>query len=77
MGRRRSIKNPTRSFGQGTYEGVIAPETANNACIGGDSIPMLTLGIPGDAVTAILIGALYIHGLKPGPMLMIDTPHLF
>jgi putative tricarboxylic transport membrane protein len=38
---------------------------------------MLTLGIPGDAVTAILIGALYIHGLKPGPMLMIDTPHLF
>ncbi len=62
---------------QGAYEGVIAPETANNACIGGDNIPMITLGIPGDAVTAILIGALYIHGLKPGPMLMIDTPHLF
>ena len=38
---------------------------------------MLTLGIPGDAVTAIIIGALYIHGLKPGPMLMIETPHLF
>ena len=74
---RRSIKHPTRPFGQGAYEGVIAPETANNACIGGDNIPMLTLGIPGDAVTAILIGALYIHGLKPGPMLMIDTPHLF
>jgi putative tricarboxylic transport membrane protein len=74
---RRSIKNPTRPFGQGAYEGVIAPETANNACIGGDNIPMITLGIPGDAVTAILIGALYIHGLKPGPMLMIDTPHLF
>jgi putative tricarboxylic transport membrane protein len=74
---RRSVKHPTRPFGQGAYEGVIAPETANNACIGGDNIPMLTLGIPGDAVTAILIGALYIHGLKPGPMLMIDTPHLF
>jgi putative tricarboxylic transport membrane protein len=74
---RRSIKNPTRPFGEGAYEGVIAPETANNACIGGDNIPMITLGIPGDAVTAILIGALYIHGLKPGPMLMIDTPHLF
>jgi len=74
---RRSIKNPTRPFGKGAYEGVIAPETANNACIGGDNIPMLTLGIPGDAVTAVIIGALYIHGLKPGPMLMIDTPHLF
>jgi putative tricarboxylic transport membrane protein len=74
---RRSIKNPTRPFGEGAYEGVIAPETANNACIGGDNIPMLTLGIPGDAVTAVIIGALYIHGLKPGPMLMIDTPHLF
>ncbi len=74
---RRSIKHPTRPFGQGAYEGLIAPETANNACIGGDNIPMLTLGIPGDAVTAIIIGALYIHGLKPGPMLMIDTPHLF
>jgi putative tricarboxylic transport membrane protein len=74
---RRSIKNPTRPFGQGAYEGVIAPETANNAAIGGAYIPMLTLGIPGDAVTAVLIGALYIHGLKPGPMLMIETPHLF
>ena len=74
---RRSVKNPSRPFGQGAYEGVIAPETANNAAIGGDNIPMLTLGIPGDAVTAVIIGALYIHGLKPGPMLMVDTPHLF
>jgi putative tricarboxylic transport membrane protein len=74
---RRSVKNPTRPFGKGAYEGVIAPETANNACIGGDNIPMLTLGVPGDAVTAVIIGALFIHGLKPGPMLMVDTPHLF
>jgi len=74
---RRSVKKPTRPFGKGAYEGLIAPETANNACIGGAYIPMLTLGIPGDAVTAVIIGALYIHGLKPGPMLMIDTPHLF
>ena len=74
---RRSVKKPSRPFGQGAYEGVIAPETANNAAIGGAYIPMLTLGIPGDAVTAVIIGALYIHGLKPGPMLMIDTPHLF
>jgi len=74
---RRSIKKPSRPFGEGAYEGVIAPETANNACIGGDNIPMLTLGVPGDAVTAVILGALYIHGLKPGPMLMVDTPHLF
>jgi putative tricarboxylic transport membrane protein len=74
---RRSVKHPTRPFGQGAYEGVIAPETANNACIGGAYIPMISLGIPGDAVTAVIIGALYIHGLKPGPMLMLDTPHLF
>jgi len=74
---RRSVKNPSRPFGKGAYEGLVAPETANNACIGGAYIPMLTLGIPGDAVTAVIIGALYIHGLKPGPMLMIDTPHLF
>lgn len=74
---RRSVKRPTRPFGEGAYEGVIAPETANNAAIGGACIPMLTLGIPGDAVTAVIIGALFIHGLKPGPMLMIETPHLF
>jgi putative tricarboxylic transport membrane protein len=55
----------------------VAPESANNAAVGGAYVPMLTLGIPGDAVTAIIIGALYIHGLKPGPLLMVETPHLF
>ncbi len=74
---RRSVKKPSRPFGKGAYEGLIAPESANNAAIGGAFIPMLTLGIPGDAVTAVFIGALFIHGLKPGPMLMIETPHLF
>jgi len=74
---KRSVKNPSRPFGEGAYEGLVAPESANNAAIGGAYIPMLTLGIPGDAVTAVIIGALYIHGLKPGPMLMIETPHLF
>jgi putative tricarboxylic transport membrane protein len=74
---KRSVKKPSRPFGQGAYEGLVAPEAANNAAIGGAYIPMLTLGIPGDAVTAVIIGALYIHGLKPGPMLMIETPHLF
>jgi putative tricarboxylic transport membrane protein len=74
---RRTVKKPSRPFGEGAYEGLMAPESANNAAIGGAFIPMLTLGIPGDAVTAIIIGALYIHGLKPGPMLMVETPHLF
>ena len=74
---KRTTKNPEVPFGEGAIEGIIAPETANNATIGGVFIPMLTLGIPGDAVSAVMIGALTIHGLKPGPMLMSDTPHLF
>jgi putative tricarboxylic transport membrane protein len=55
----------------------VAPETANNSAVGGAFIPMMTLGIPGDAVTAIMIGALFIHGLNPGPMLMVDQPDMF
>lgn len=74
---KRSTKNPEVPFGEGAKEGLIAPETANNAAVGGAFVPMLTLGIPGDAVTAIIIGALYIHGLKPGPLLLTETPHLF
>lgn len=74
---KRTVKNPSSPFGDGAYEGLVAPESANNAAVGGAYIPMLTLGIPGDAVTAVIIGAMYIHGLKPGPMLMIETPHLF
>jgi putative tricarboxylic transport membrane protein len=74
---KRTVKDPSRPFGEGAYEGLVAPESANNAAVGGAYIPMLTLGIPGDAVTAVIIGAMYIHGLKPGPMLMVETPHLF
>jgi putative tricarboxylic transport membrane protein len=74
---KRTVKEPSRPFGEGAYEGLVAPESANNAAVGGAYVPMLTLGIPGDAVTAIIIGALYIHGLKPGPLLMTETPHLF
>ncbi|WP_417241959.1 tripartite tricarboxylate transporter permease [Celeribacter sp.] len=74
---KRVTKSPEVPFGQGAKEGLVAPETANNAAVGGAFIPMLTLGIPGDAVTAIIIGALYIHGLNPGPMLMVDQPQMF
>lgn len=74
---KRVTKNPERPFGTGAMEGLVAPETANNAAVGGAFIPMMTLGIPGDAVTAIMIGALFIHGLNPGPMLMVDQPDMF
>ena len=74
---RRVTRDPAVPFGQGAEEGVVAPESANNAAVGGAFIPMLTLGVPGDAVTAVIIGALFIHGLNPGPMLMITHPHMF
>jgi putative tricarboxylic transport membrane protein len=68
---RKSSKHP-ETFGHGAPEGVAAPESANNAVTGGALIPMMTLGIPGDPVTAILIGALIIHGLAPGPLLFMQ-----
>ncbi|MGR3547808.1 MAG: tripartite tricarboxylate transporter permease, partial [Roseovarius sp.] len=74
---KRVTKTPKVPFGKGAMEGLVAPETANNAAVGGAFIPMMTLGIPGDAVTAIMIGALFIHGLNPGPMLMVDQPDMF
>lgn len=74
---KRTTKKPEVPFGQGAKEGLIAPESANNAAVGGAYIPMLTLGIPGDAVTAVFIGALFIHGLNPGPLLLIERPEMF
>lgn len=74
---KRTVKNPSKPFGKGAYEGLVAPETANSAAVGGAYVPMLTLGMPGDAVTAVIIGALVIHGLNPGPMLMVENPHIF
>jgi putative tricarboxylic transport membrane protein len=59
----------SEKFGTGVPDGVIAPETANNAVIGGALIPLLTLGIPGNAATAIMLAGLTIHGLQPGPHL--------
>ncbi len=74
---KRSTLDPEIPFGEGAKEGLVAPEVANNSAVGGAYVPMLTLGIPGDAVTAVIIGALFIHGLKPGPLLLVETPHLF
>lgn len=70
---RKSSRTPER-FGKGAMEGVVAPESANNAVTGGAMIPLLSLGIPGDPATAILLSALLIHGLVPGPMLFIEHP---
>ncbi len=65
---RRSSKRG-KEFGTGCLEGVAAPEAGNNGVTGGAMVPLLTLGVPGDAVTAILLGALIIQGLQPGPLL--------
>jgi putative tricarboxylic transport membrane protein len=72
---KRASKHPEK-FGTGILEGIAAPESANNACAGGAMVPMLTLGIPGDAVTAVLLGALTIHNFQPGPMLFSDHPEI-
>jgi putative tricarboxylic transport membrane protein len=63
---KRRSPHPDR-FGTGIVEGVLAPEIANNAEVGGALIPTITLGVPGSAVTAVFLGALMIHGLRPGP----------
>jgi len=64
------------TFGKGNVAGIWASEGANNASIGGALIPLLALGIPGDGVTAMLIGGFEIHGLQPGPMLFRNTPEV-
>lgn len=75
--RQRITKNPEIPFGEGAVEGIVASESSNNACIGGALIPMLTLAVPGDAVTAILLSVFYVHGLKPGPMFIKESPEMF
>lgn len=65
----RSRSSRKAHFGQGEPEGVAAPEAANNAVTGGALVPMLSLGIPGDAVTAVILGAFMLQGLTPGPFL--------
>lgn len=65
----KKVSKEPEKMGEGSVEGVASAEAANNSCTGGAMIPLLSLGIPGDAVTAILIGAFMIHGLVPGPML--------
>jgi putative tricarboxylic transport membrane protein len=70
---RTSSPHP-ETFGKGEPAGLISAETANNACIGGALIPLMTLGIPGSPPAVMLLGALMLHGLAPGPMLSIERP---
>jgi putative tricarboxylic transport membrane protein len=73
---KRVSKHPER-FGQGAIEGVAAPEAANNAAATSSFIPLLTLGIPGNASIAMIFVALMIHGIRPGPLLLQEHPDLF
>jgi TctA family transporter len=73
---KRSSKHPEQ-FGHGAVEGVAGPESANNAGAQTSFIPMLTLGIPGNAVMALMIGAFTIHGIQPGPQIMSERPGMF
>lgn len=63
-------------FGKGKAEGIVAPEVANNAAVGGAIVPLLSLGIPGSGTTAVMLAAFLIHGLRPGPLLMIEQQEM-
>jgi putative tricarboxylic transport membrane protein len=76
MVEKKIAKDPSR-FGEGAIEGISAPEAANNASVQTAFIPTLTLGIPGDATMALMLGAMMIHGIAPGPQLMVEYPTLF
>src|SRR3954471_19727568 len=73
----KKVAKPPRNFGNGDIRGVAAPESANNAGAQTSFIPMLTLGIPSNPTMAMMIGAMMIHGISPGPRVMTDKPALF
>lgn len=73
---KRLAKDPSR-FGKGAIEGVAGPESANNAAAQSSFIPLLTLGIPANPVMALMIGAMMIHGIAPGPLVIAERPELF
>jgi len=73
----RKISKHPEKFGTGVIEGVAGPESANNAATGGAFIPLFVLGIPSNVAMAMLLGALMIHGLQPGPLLLQEHPEIF
>jgi len=72
---KKTSKKP-EEFGKGSIDGVIAPTGANNAALGGTWIPALVFGVPGDSITAIVLGAMLMYGLKPGPLIFRQSPDL-
>lgn len=72
----RNVSSEREKFGKGSEEGIVASEAANNATVNGALIPLITLGIPGSVVDAILIGAFFIHNLQPGPLLFTNNPEI-
>ncbi|WP_078593836.1 tripartite tricarboxylate transporter permease [Evansella clarkii] len=74
--KRFSTKEERDTFGKGNPKGIASAEAGNNGVTGGAMVPLLTLGIPGDAVAAVLLGALMIHGMRPGPMLFADNAEM-
>jgi len=72
----RTLSKKPETFGHGSEEGIIASESANNATVGGALIPLVSMGIPGSVIDAILLGALVLHGLQPGPLLFKQEPQL-
>ena len=73
----KKVSKHPEEFGRGAIEGVAAPESANNAASQSSFIPLLTLGIPGNATVAMIFVALMIHGIQPGPLLLVEHPQLF
>jgi putative tricarboxylic transport membrane protein len=73
----KKLSKYPEKFGTGMIEGVAGPESANNSAFTGTLVPMLSLGIPTGAATALLLGALMIHGLRPGPLLIKESPEVF
>lgn len=70
----KTFSKTPEKFGKGAYEGVISAETGNNACVGGAVIPVLSLAVPGSTSAAVLLAAFWLHGYRPGPLLMSETP---
>src|SRR5690606_27841609 len=73
----RKFSKKPEEFGKGSQEGLIAAETGDNAVVPAAMIPTLTLALPGSAAAAVLIAAMFLHGIRPGPMLMIENPTFF
>ncbi len=73
----KKLSKTPEAFGQGAIEGVAGPETANNAATAGCFVPLLALGIPSNVIMAVLLGALLMHGVTPGPLLATEHPEIF